>query len=101
MRGEFTGYQSPAEVNDLANGPVAASSCRGIVVRPGLCQFHPSNKGSFITPSVSANLVHTAAFSFGVFLVGNIPIGVDYSKFVLPRIDYFGGGFRAGVEMTS
>jgi hypothetical protein len=32
--------------------------------------------------------------------VANIPIGVDYSKFVLPRIDYVGGGFRAGTEMA-
>ncbi|HSO34590.1 MAG TPA: hypothetical protein VLT33_18780, partial [Labilithrix sp.] len=101
VRGELTGYRSPEEVNDLDKGPVAASACRGVVVGPGLCQFHPSDKGSFITPSISANLVHTAAYSFGVFVVGNIPIGVDYSKFVLPRIDYIGGGFRAGVEMAT
>ena len=101
IRAEFTGYQSPAEVNDLGRGAVAPGSCRGVVIGPGQCQFHPSDKGSFITPSLSANLVHTAAFSFGVFVLGNIPIGVDYSKFVLPRIDYVGGGFRAGVEMAS
>jgi len=101
IRGEFTGYQSPEEVNDLAKGAVSAAACRGVVLGPGQCQFHPSDKGSFITPSISANLVHTAAFSFGVFLLGNIPIGVDYSKFVLPRIDLVGGGFRAGVEMAT
>jgi hypothetical protein len=44
--------------------------------------------------------VHTGSFAFGVFLVANIPLGVDYSKFVLPRIDWVGGGFRAGTEMT-
>ncbi len=101
VRAEITGYRSPAEVNDPSKGLVTAAACRGIVVGPGQCQFHPSDKGSFITPSLSANLVHTAAFSFGVFIVGNIPIGVDYSKFVLPRIDYIGGGFRSGVEMAT
>lgn len=101
IRAELTGYQSPAEVNDVAKGAVAPAACRGVVVGPGQCQFHSSDKGSFITASVSANLVHTGAYSFGVFVVGNVPVGVDYSKFVLPRIDYVGGGFRAGVEMTS
>lgn len=101
IRAEFTGYQSPAEVNDLAKGPVAPGACRGVVTGPGQCQFHPSDKGSFITPSIGFNLVHTGSFSFGLFFLGNIPIGVDYSKFVLPRIDLFGGGFRAGVELTS
>ena len=100
IRAEFTGYQSPAEVNDVDKGPVAAGACRGVVLGPGQCQFHPSDKGSFITPSIGFNLVHTGTFSFGLFFLGNIPIGVDYSKFVLPRIDLFGGGFRAGVELT-
>lgn len=101
IRAEFTGYQSPAEVNDVSKGAVTPAQCRGVVLGPGQCQFHPSDRGSFISPSISANLVHTAAFSFGVFVVGNIPIGVDYAKFVLPRIDWIGGGFRGGVEMTS
>lgn len=100
VRAEYTGYSSPEEVNDLSRGAVSAAACRGIVVGPGLCQFHPSDKGSFITPSVAASLVHTATTSFGVFIVANIPLGVDYSKFVLPRIDYVGGGLRAGIEAT-
>ena len=101
IRAEMTGYQSPAEVNDLDKGPVSPSACGGVVVGPGQCEFHPADKGGFITPSISANFVHTGSYSFGAFLLGNIPVGVDYSKFVLPRIDYVGGGFRGGVEMTS
>jgi hypothetical protein len=85
IRAEFTGYQSPAEVNDVGKGAVAPGACHGVVIGPGQCQFHPSDKGSFFTPSIGFNLVHTGSFSFGVFLLGNIPIGVDYSKFVLPR----------------
>lgn len=101
VRAEITGYQSPAEVNDLSKGAVTPDACRGVVVGPGQCQFHPSDRGSFITPSVGANLVHTGSYSFGLFLLANIPVGVDYAKFAMPRIDLVGGGFRAGVEMAS
>lgn len=101
VRAEITGYQSPAEVNDLSRGVVAAPQCAGTVVGPGQCQFHGADKGAFVTPSIGTNFVHTGAFAFGVFLVGNIPLGVNYEKFVLPRIDYVGGGFRAGTHLTS
>lgn len=101
VRFEVTGYQSPAEVNDLARGAVAPAQCSGRALGPGECEFHPRDKGTFITPSISTSLVHTATVSLGVFLVGNVPIGVNYEKFVLPRIDYVGGGFRTGIEFES
>ncbi len=100
VRAEITGYQSPAEINDLGRGAVT-TGCPGPSPAPGQCQFHPADRGSFITPSISTSLVHTGTMAFGVFLVGNIPIGVNYEKFVLPRIDYLGGGFRAGIEPAS
>lgn len=95
---EFTGYQSPEEVNDPQKGLVPASACGGVALDPGRCQFHPADRGSFVTPSVAASLAHTGTLSFGVFLLANIPIGIDYAKFVVPRIDLVGGGFRAGIE---
>lgn len=101
VRGEITGYQSPAEVNDLARGSVAPAACSGSVVAPGQCQFHPADRGTFVTPSIGTSLVHTGQFAFGVFLLGNIPIGVDYAKFVLPRMDWVGGGFRGGFDLAS
>lgn len=100
VRAEVTGYQSPAEVNDPSRGLVDPATCPGRPVGPGLCELHPSDRGSFITPSIATSLVHTGRFSFGVFLTGNIPLGVNYEKFVMPRIDWVGGGFRAGTEMT-
>jgi hypothetical protein len=100
VRAEITGYTSPAEVNDLARGAVPAN-CPGPSPGPGQCEFHPSDRGAFVTPSIGASLVHTGRFAFGVFLVGNIPLGVNYEKFTLPRIDYVGGGFRAGTELTT
>lgn len=101
VRAEITGYQSPAEVNDVSKGAVAAAQCGGTVLGPSECQFHPSDKGAFVTPSISTSLVHTATISLGVFLVGNIPLGVNYEKFVLPRIDYVGGGLRTGIEIET
>jgi hypothetical protein len=100
VRLEATGYQSPAEVNDPGRGPVAATACPGPSPGPGLCEFHSADRGAFITPSLSTNLIHTGAFSFGVFVLGNIPIGVNYKKFVMPRIDFVGGGFRMGAELA-
>lgn len=97
-RVEVTAYQSPEEVNDVNRGAVAPSSCGGVILDPTRCQFHPADRGAFVTPSVSASLAHTGTLSFGVFLVGNIPIGVDYARFVVPRVDLVGGGFRAGIE---
>lgn len=101
LRAEITGYRSPAEVNDPARGVVAPSDCAGVVVGPGLCRFHAADRGSFVTPSIGASLVHTGSFALGVFVLGNVPLGVDYSKFVLPRMDWIGGGFRAGTALTS
>jgi len=101
VRAEVTGYQSPAEVNDPSKGALAPGQCSGTVLGTGQCEFHSSDRGAFISPSISTSLVHTGTISFGVFLVGNIPIGVNYKKFVLPRIDYVGGGFRSGIELAS
>ncbi|MBS2020100.1 MAG: hypothetical protein JST00_44985 [Deltaproteobacteria bacterium] len=70
---EFTGYHSPAEVNDPAKGAVAPAACGGRVVGPGLCEFHGSDRGMFVTPSIAASLAHTATVSFGVFVLANIP----------------------------
>lgn len=100
IRVDVTGYQSPAEVNDVDRGLVTAG-CPGPSPAPGQCQFHPSDRGAFVTPSIGTSFVHTANFAFGVFLVANIPVGVNFEKFVLPRIDYVGGGFRAGTEFAS
>jgi hypothetical protein len=100
LRAEITGYQSPAEVNELGRGTVAPAACGGRVTGPGLCEFHPAGRGAFITPSLGTSLVHTGSFAFGIYVLGNIPIGVDYEKFVMPRVDLVGGGFRSGVEMT-
>ena len=57
VRGEITGYHSPEEVNDLTKGAVVDSRCAGTVLGPGRCQFHPADKGAFITPSISTSLV--------------------------------------------
>jgi hypothetical protein len=100
VRLEVTGYQTPAEVNDPEKGTVDAAVCPGSVPGPGKCEFHSADRGAFITPSVSTSLVHTATTSFGVFVLGNVPIGVNYKKFVSPRIDFVGGGFRGGIELA-
>ena len=106
FRLDNTFYRSPAESSDadvLVNpdrGAVPASQCLGKVGGDGVCEFHPEDSGWLITPSIGANLVHKADFSFGVFLQGTIPIGVNLAKFTLPRVDYFGGGLQLGVHVT-
>jgi hypothetical protein len=99
FRLEGTLYDSPAEISDPERGVVSADRCRsGVVPAPGRCQFHPADRGGFVTPAIIWNFVHTGDFSFGAFLTGNIPIGVNFKKFVMPRTDFFGGGFSVGVH---
>jgi hypothetical protein len=107
FRVDSTIYSSPAESTDpdvLVNpesGKISRERCKGRWIESGgICEFHPSDTGWLVTPAVGANLVHKADFSFGVFLQGTIPIGVELSKFVLPRIDYFAGGTQLGVHVT-
>jgi hypothetical protein len=101
FRLEGTYFTSPAEVNDLSRGAVAPAQCiTGRIPGPGQCEFHPANEAGFVSPSVNFNLVHQGDFSFGLFALVNIPVGIDFSKFVLPRTDTVAGGFTTGTRMT-
>jgi hypothetical protein len=97
-------YIAPAETNELGElvfpekNEIAA--CIGRRLPGGACEFHPADSGTLLTPQIGADLVHTADFSFGVFVQGTIPIGVDLERFVLPRIDYIAGGTQLGVHVT-
>jgi hypothetical protein len=105
IRLDNTFYTSPAETSDpddLAfpeRGSPAA--CITELTAEGFCEFHPADSGWLITPSIGANLVHKADFSFGVFLQGTIPISVNLAKFALPRVDWIAGGTQLGVHVTS
>lgn len=100
FRLEGTYLDSPAEINERDNGEVDAANCRsGVIPGPGLCQFHPADRGAFITPSVAWNVLHPGNYSLGFFVTGNVPIGIDFSRFVTQRIDLFGGGMTYGVRM--
>jgi len=105
VRLDHTFYDIPAEtsadevrVDPALPGP---RTCIATVLADGACEFHPADKGWLITPSVGTNLVHTATHSFGLFLQGSVPIGVDHGKFVQPRVDYVAGGTQLGVHITS
>lgn len=104
VRLDNTFYTSPAESSD-PDGLVhpekgVPNACLGVVKANGVCEFHPSDRGWLLTPGVGANLVHKADFSFGLFLQGTIPIGVDLTKFTLPRVDWVAGGTQLGVHVT-
>lgn len=94
----------PAETNepDVAKFPERseAAACLGKRLPGGFCEFHRADTGATFTPQVGADLVHTADFSFGVYLQGTIPLGVDLERFALPRIDYIAGGTQLGVHVT-
>lgn len=103
FRLDNTFYNSPAETSnpeDLVDpdSPQPAE-CLG-VQKSGYCEFYPSDKGWLIQPSIGANLVHEADYSFGLFLQGTVPVGVNLERFQLPRIDYFAGGTQLGVHIT-
>lgn len=96
---EYSWYDAPAEVVPV-NGARAPTACGGRVLSNGKCQVHPSDRGSIITPQLGFNVIHDADYAFGFFLLGNIPLDVNFDKFVLPRTDAFGGGPAWGVSFS-
>jgi hypothetical protein len=110
---EATYYTTPAEQNDPAAWQVNAP---GTPPTPGLstpectngasykgngvCEFYPEDRGTLVSATVSAALVHDPKFAFGVYLRGTAPFAMDLEKFSNPRIDYFAGGTQLGVELT-
>jgi hypothetical protein len=100
FRLEATWFTAPAERNDPTRGPVAAAQCRtGRIPSVGRCEFHAADSGAYLTPSVGFNLIHKGDFSFGLFVLGNIPTGIDYRRFVVPRTDFVAGGFQTGTRL--
>jgi hypothetical protein len=106
---EATYYTSPAEENDpdewfIPETPAAPGDPEcGAGARyrgNGVCEFHPADRGTLLTGSVSFALVHDPKFAFGVYLRGSVPLAMDLEKFANPRIDYFAGGTQIGVELT-
>ncbi len=95
FRVDGTFFDSPAEVAETE----VPGRCINLNAL-GQCEFHPSDTGLLLTPAIGANLVHTADFSFGVFLQGSIPVGVDLARFQLPRVDFLAGGAQVGVHVT-
>jgi hypothetical protein len=98
IRFAYTFVNSPAETNEKIAIP--AGSCLGRVTDVGQCEFHAANRSHILMPALGWNFVHKGDYAFGVFFQGMIPIGLDYAKFVNPRVDYFGGGTSVGVRLT-
>lgn len=101
FRLEGTWFTAPTERSDPSRGLVPADRClTGRIPGPGQCVFHSADTGVFITPSFAFNVIHRPAFSFGFFLLGNIPIGIDSRRFVVPRTDFVAGGFQTGTRLS-
>ncbi len=110
---EATYYQSPAERNDPSVWAVQpANTSSPTELQPectagarylgnGVCEFYPEDTGTLVTATVSAAVVHSADFSFGLYLKGTVPFRMDKEKFANPRLDYFAGGWQMGVELTN
>lgn len=99
VRLEVSWYDSPAEIVP-DDGKPAPTVCGGRVLADGRCQIHPSDRGTLITPQVGFNLLHPGPYSFGLFFQGNVPLDVNYDKFVLPRTDIIGGGLAWAVRFS-
>jgi len=93
----YTYIYSPAEVSERS--PVLPAQCLGRALPGNACEFYPSDTASLITPAVGFNFIHEATFAVGVFVQGNIPLGLDAQKFVQPRVDHIGGGTNVGVRI--
>jgi len=105
IRLDHTFYDIPAETSADEDrfdpelpGP---SRCITRTLPGGACELSPADRGWLITPALGFNLIHEATHSFGLFLQGSVPIGVQHGKFVLPRVDYVAGGTQTGVHLTN
>jgi hypothetical protein len=100
FRLEGSYFTSPAEINDPARGAVAAEDCiTGDIPSAGRCQFHDADSGGYVSPSISFNVLHPGDFSLGFFVLSNVPIGIDFARFVVPRVDLIAGGVTVGMRM--
>ncbi len=64
-------------------------------------KFYEQDRGGTITAQVSTNLVHESNFTFGLFVQGTVPFGVDFAKFSNAHIHYVGGGTHISVFLTN
>jgi hypothetical protein len=100
LRLDATYFDAPAEISELGRGRVDAAQClSGIMPREGRCQFHGADRGGFVTPSFAFNVLHPGSFSLGFFVLANLPIDVDFTRFVTPRVDFLAGGVHVGLRM--
>jgi hypothetical protein len=100
FRLEGTYVRSPAEQSDPDRGNVASDDClSGVIPGPGRCQFHPEDDGGYVSPSIAFNVLHPGDFSLGFFVLGNVPLAIDFARFVTPRVDLIAGGVTVGVRM--
>ena len=88
-------FRSPAERIEIE-----PAKCLGRQIEGTTCELYAKDSGFLVTPTISANLIHTAQYSFGLYLRPNLPLGIDQSRFVLPRLDYVAGGMVLGVHLT-
>jgi len=63
--------------------------------------FYEQDRGGTACALLAANFVRDPEFTFGVFLQGTVPFGVDFAKFSTPRVHYVGGGTRIFVALTN
>lgn len=60
---------------------------------------HPTDNGGFMSLRVAGNFIRTLRFSFGTWLQGDIPIGVNKEKFVKSNMNYVSLGLQAAYEV--
>ena len=112
LRLEGTFFQSPEEVSDPdkfelaapgagSSGVPGAGECTAGAeyLGDGVCQFYSADEGGIATATVSFAVIHDAKFALGLFVRGQVPIGMDLDKFANPRLDYFALGSQVGVDL--
>lgn len=63
-------------------------------------KFYEADRGGTVSALLATDFVRDPDFTFGVFVTGTVPIGVEFAKFSTPRVHYVGGGSRVLVSLT-
>ncbi|MBM4358774.1 MAG: hypothetical protein FJ096_11785 [Deltaproteobacteria bacterium] len=63
-------------------------------------RFYPEDQAGYVRGFLSANVVSTPRFDFGLFLQATLPLSIDLRKFSTARMNWVGGGTTVDVALT-
>lgn len=78
-----------------------ATTFKSELEKVGANQFYGADNGALSKLVVAFNLIHELDYSFGFFIAGTLPHGIEFDKFSNFQFDQLAGGTHLFVELTN